>query len=351
LTDVMPASVEVFEIVPVVNGMTLSKVTVRRADLESLEFSTDAAKALRARVEIEDAGPRAVDLDYNPAQYPRFNWSLTPAVRLRLFDLNEPVKANIGVRLSARYEIARGLVASGSVTKKAFGNLDEPPPVIGTALPPVRSDGDVYDALGDPAIETLTLAYFSKLAPEVYGRVTVGYLERMHAGISAEVLWKPVDRRWALGAEVNYTAQRNPDQLFAFDVYDYQVATGHVSGYVDLGRGYLAQVDVGRYLAGDLGATFTLDREFANGWKIGAFATLTDVSAEDFGSGSFDKGIRLNVPISWFSGRATRQEQALTVRPFGRDGGARLDVSERLFETVRDYHRAGIDAQWGRFWK
>jgi len=324
---------------------------VRRSDLEALEFSTDAAALMRDRVRIDDAGRPLAGLEFNPNQYPKFSWSLTPYTRLRLFDLDEPLKADLGLRLSAHYELAPGLILAGSVTKKLTGNLDEPPPDIATKLQPVRSDGDRYDALGDPALERLTLAYYTHLGPDVYGRVTVGYLERMFGGISTEVLWKPVDRRWALGAEVNYTGQRNPDQGLGFDYYDYDVATGYLSAYLDLGKGYTAQVDVGRYLAGDMGATVSLDREFANGWKVGAFATKTDVSAKDFGSGSFDKGIRVDVPLNWFTGQPSRQQKGLTIRPFGRDGGARLDVEGRLFETVRDYHASGIDAQWGRFWK
>ena len=57
LSNVMPASVEVFEIVPVVNGVGASKVTIRRSDLESLEFAADNSTALRDRVAITDAGP------------------------------------------------------------------------------------------------------------------------------------------------------------------------------------------------------------------------------------------------------------------------------------------------------
>ena len=181
--------------------------------------------------------------------------------------------------------------------------------------------------------------------------MTVGYLERMFGGVSAEVLYKPVNQRWSLGAEVNYVAQRDTDGGFGFGDYDYSVATGHVSGYYDFGNGFEAQLDVGRYLAGDVGGTFTLMRHFENGWKIGAFATITNVSAEDFGEGSFDKGIRMEIPLTYFTGQPTRTVRTVVLRPLGRDGGARLAVNDRLRETLRSYDEAGLDAQWGRFWK
>ena len=81
--------------------------------------------------------------------------------------------------------------------------------------------------------------------------------------------------RWA---EVNYTRQRDRNGGFGFP--NYGIATGHVSAYYDFGKGFVGQVDVGRYLARDVGATVPLDREFANGGKVGAFATYTSVGAE-----------------------------------------------------------------------
>jgi len=164
-----------------------------------------------------------------------------------------------------------------------------------------------------------------------------------------ELLWKPNSSPIAVGAELNYVKQRDYDQRFGFR--DYSVVTGHVSGYWQLESGYHAQVDVGRYLAGDVGATFTLDREFKNGWKVGAFFTLTDVSAEDFGEGSFDKGLRFSIPINWISGEPDRDQFATTIRPVIRDGGARVEMAGRLYETVRGTHRAGLRDGWGRFWR
>ena len=118
-----------------------------------------------------------------------------------------------------------------------------------------------------------------------------------------------------------------------------------------MGASYHAQIDLGRYLAGDVGATVSLTREFENGWSVGAFATKTDVSAEDFGEGSFDKGITLQIPFAWFYGKPTRATAGMTIRPIGRDGGAKLVVDDRLYSVLRSYDQRKIDAQWGRIWK
>ena len=128
------------------------------------------------------------------------------------------------------------------------------------------------------------------------------------------------------------------------------MTTGHVSAYVNLPNNFEAQLDLGRYLAGDWGGTLSIERTFDNGWRVGAFATLTDVPFDEFGEGSFDKGITLTVPVNWMTGAVTRDTNVTVLRPIHRDGGARLDVAGRLRETVIDYQREVLtetdDALW-----
>lgn len=346
LSHVMPASVEVFEIVPVVQGMGVSKVTVRRADIEALEHVAGNDAALRARVSFADAGPApAGGSGPDAALYPRLYWRLMPA-----FHITDPLEGDIGLRFSASYEMRPGLVLSGQVFHRLAENFGDLPSST-SELPPVRSDVEEYLLEGDTAVERLTLAWYSHPAENIYTRVTLGYLERMHAGVSGEVLWKRVDSPLALGVELNYSAQRDTDGGFGVSQYDYRVATGHVSAYYDFGNGYLGQIDVGRYLAGDYGATLSFDREFGNGWKVGAFATFTSASFEEYGEGSFSKGFRVSIPLSWVLGQPTRQEVGKVVTPLQRDGGARLDVDGRLYDTIRDYQLDRLDDQWGRVWR
>ena len=241
------------------------------------------------------------------------------------------------------------LVASGTLRYRlTSGDLDTNDRDT-NALPPVRTDAERYVDEGNPGITNLTLAYYGRPGPELFSRVTAGYLESMFGGVSAELLWAPVARNYAVGAEVNYARQREFDQLFGFR--DYDVVTGHVSLYYDFQNGFHGQVDLGRYLAGDWGGTLALDREFENGWRVGAYATLTDVPFDDFGEGSFDKGIRITIPFDWFLGTPTRRQVSNTLASLTRDGGARLNVEGRLYETVRDGGRADLEDGWGRFWR
>ncbi|MBA3911143.1 MAG: YjbH domain-containing protein [Rhodobacter sp.] len=346
LSHVMPASVEVFEIVPVVKGIGASKITIRRRDLERLEFAPNNATLLRERVTITDAGPLPANAVGDSNLYPKFRWGLRPDFRMP-----EPLKGEAGLRLSASYDFRPGLVLSGAVYGRLVGNVDRSGNPSSSVLPHVRTDGGRYSKFGNPGLERLTLAWYARPAPDFYSRITVGYLERMHAGVSGELLWKPVDSKLALGAELNYSKQRDTDGMLGFDEYDYDVVTGHVSAYYDFGNGFLGQLDVGKYLAGDIGATVSIDRVFVNGWRVGAFATVTDVSAEDFGSGGFDKGIRFTIPLNWALGDETTRNFSTTLRPSTGDGGARLNVDGRLYDSIRDYHSDALDPEWGRVWR
>ena len=80
-------------------------------------------------------------------------------------------------------------------------------------------------------------------------------------------------------------------------IRDYEVFTGHLTSYIKLPEEILLQTHLGRYLAKDKGLTVDISRRFKSGFRLGVFATKTDVSREDFGEGSFDKGIFFNIPI------------------------------------------------------
>jgi hypothetical protein len=130
------------------------------------------------------------------------------------------------------------------------------------------------------------------------------------------------------------------------------VVTGHASFYWDTGfQGFEAQVDAGRYLAGDWGGTFTLSRRFPNGWAVGGYFTLTDVTEEDFGEGSFDKGVFVEVPFRWTVPFETRANNSISLTSVSRDGGAQLQASTALWPLIRNLDRDNLQRSWGGFWQ
>jgi hypothetical protein len=350
MARILPPSVEMFDIVLMNNGLAMSKVTLARTDLETVEFTPRASGALLPLTIIDSAEPdAAVNALVTPDLYPQLSWSMGPYLRTSFFDPDKPVRADVGVSAAAVYRFAPGWVVAGEVRHRLAGNIADSARLSNSVLERVRTDAILYARGGDTTLENLYLSRQWKPGKNTYARASVGYFEQMFGGVSSELLWKPATSRLALGIEANYVKQRDYDQLLGFR--DYGVATGHISAYYDIGTGYFAQVDIGRYLAGDVGGTFTIERQFANGWRVGGFFTLTNVSSQDFGEGSFDKGITLTIPTSWFIGRPNKQAVSQTIRPIQRDGGARVFVPGRLYEQVRGGQQTDLIADWGRVWE
>lgn len=346
LTRLASRDIGRFQVVLIEKGMPVTSVMLRRGDLETLEFDVAGAERLRTGTVITDQTSR---LAFSRQDYPISRVRIEPYIKPDLFDPDSPVRADAGLALIARHEPLPGLVFSGVVRQRMIGNINGNRRPGNSVLPPVRTNALEYSQASDTSLGELTAALYFRPGSDLFGRVTVGYLETMFGGVSTELLWKPQTSRLALGAEVNYAVQRDYDEMFGFQ--DYDIVTGHVSAYYEFGRDYTAQVDLGRYLAGDTGATFTLAREFDNGFKIGAYATKTNVSAADFGEGSFDKGIVISIPLEWATGKPTKSRLTTRINSINRDGGARLGVSGRLYNTVREVQATELDASWGRFWK
>ncbi|MEL6641618.1 MAG: YjbH domain-containing protein, partial [Pseudomonadota bacterium] len=336
----LPPHIQHFKIVFQESGLPLSSVTTRRSDLTNYQNDYDGAWRTLARAQIEGAGV--------PGQAPaRFEYSISPYTALSLFDPQSPIRADVGPQLDISYRAAPGLTFAGRFRYPLAGNLGDSERESDSVLPRVRSEGFLYARESEFEVNRLTTEYLWRPSDETFARVTGGYLENMFGGVSAEVLWRPIESRFAWGAEVNYARQRDFDMLFGFQ--DYDVVTGHASAYVDLGNSYNARIDAGRYLAGDWGATVAVDREFNNGVRVGGFFTLTDVPFDDFGEGSFDKGIEIEFPLSYFTGKPSQLALSETLRPIQRDGGARLQVDNRLYQLTRDYGGPELSDGWGRY--
>lgn len=347
LSRTLPASVETISLAAVSEGVAGGRVTFTRSDLERLEHAS--GDEMLAAVQFTDSVDVPAGLEVAPARYPRFSWSVSPDVVSSFFDPQQPVRSDLMLRFSGDYRPAPGWLLSGVVDYRLTGTLDEVIRPSDSVLQRVRSDVAQYMAEGETAITRLQFAHYGRPGENLYSRITAGILERQYAGISGELLWKPVDSRLAFGVELNAVRQRAFDGGFGFR--DYQTITGFASAYYEFGDGYVAQIHAGRYLAQDVGATFVLDRTFENGWSVGAFASFTNVSAEDFGEGSFDKGIVLTIPLTWITGRPSTTVSQTVLRPLTRDGGQRVEVHGRLYGSVAGKHQGAVADSWGMFWR
>ncbi|WP_321836293.1 YjbH domain-containing protein [Pseudomonas kulmbachensis] len=221
-----------------------------------------------------------------------------------------------------QYRFTPNTWASGGVSVNLFNNFDKFKYDSASNLPRVRTDLRQYITTSDVTMPALQLNQARKLDQDLYGMVYGGYLEPMYAGVGGELLYRPMGERWSVGADLNYVRQRDFDQ--GFGLRDYRTVTGHITSYTKLPFDLDAAVSVGRYLARDWGTTIDISRKFTNGVKFGGWVTRTTASAEEYGEGSFDKGIYISIPFDEIMSVSTMSRANIAWAPLTRDGGAML---------------------------
>ena len=221
-----------------------------------------------------------------------------------------------------QYRFTPNTWASGGVSANLFNNYDKFKYDSASNLPRVRTDVRQYVTTSDVTMPALQLNQARQLNQDVFGMVYGGYLEPMYAGVGGELLYRPMGERWSIGADLNYVRQRDFDQ--GFGLRDYKTVTGHITSYTKLPFDLDAAVSVGRYLARDWGTTIDISREFTNGVKFGGWVTRTTASKEEYGEGSFDKGIYISIPFDEMMSVSTMSRANIAWAPLTRDGGAML---------------------------
>ena len=228
----------------------------------------------------------------------------------------------ISAYAEGQYRFTPSTWASGGISANLLNNYDKFKYDAPSNLPRVRTDVRQYVTTSDVTMPALQLNQAKRLNQDLYGMLYGGYLEPMYAGVGGELLYRPMGERWSIGADLNYVRQRDFDQ--GFGLRDYKTLTGHVTTYTKLPFDLDAAVSVGRYLARDWGTTIDISREFTNGVKFGGWVTRTTASKEEYGEGSFDKGIYISIPFDEMMSVSTMSRANIAWAPLTRDGGAML---------------------------
>ncbi|MCE8031636.1 YjbH domain-containing protein [Halomonas sp. MCCC 1A11057] len=322
-------------------GMALRESVHQRDDLVAAIDSSEHAVAYRHGIYSHALlEPEQGELLYEST--PRgFSYSLEPQLEQN-FGGPDGYLYRLSANFDSEYRFNANGWLSATLSYTVDDNLDKYRYVGPSDLPRVRTHIGDYLAETDIGISNLQYTHTGHLGGDWYAMGYGGLLETMFAGVGGELLYRPFNGDVAVGLDVNWVKQRDFDQRF--DMRDYSTWTGHLTGYwqTDI-EDMLAKVSVGRYLAGDLGMTFDVSREFDSGVRLGGWATFTDAGS-DFGEGSFDKGIYLSLPLDAFFVRSTRQRAQLAWRPLTRDGGAQLARRQALYDLTEE-------RSMGRYWE
>lgn len=224
-------------------------------------------------------------------------------------------------------------------------NLDKIRP---RALLPVRSDVDRFAGRTlalDTAYSTLTHSF----RPELHMSLMGGYLEEMYAGAGGEVLYRPHDAHWAIGAESFFALKRDPASTLNLGLNGDHLLTGHINAWYDLPFWDLTmKAKFGRYLAEDTGGTLSVQKLFHNGAKLEGYITVTNQNDFDLfgGTTNADHGIRLSLPLGGFKHIPQNTRADFIAAPFGRDIGQSLHNPAPLYDLTENFSTRQMAEYW-----
>ncbi|RWR03119.1 membrane protein [[Pantoea] beijingensis] len=266
------------------------------------------------------------------------NYSLSPVLNQSVGGPESFYMYQLGVMANADYWLTNHLVVAGGLFGNVANNYDkfnfDGAPADST-LPRVRTHVRDY-VKNDFYVNNLQANYLQYFGNGFYGQVYGGYLETMYGGVGGEVIYRPVDSQWAFGVDANYVKQRDWDNMMKFT--DYKAATGNLTAYYrpSFMNGVLVKMSVGQYLAKDKGGTVDVSKQFDSGVIVGAYATRTNVSAEEFGEGDFTKGFYISIPMDLLTVTPTRGRAQVNWTPLTRDGGQMLGRKYQLYDMTSE---------------
>tara|TARA_B100000941_G_C28502926_1_gene555451 strand:+ start:332 stop:2227 length:1896 start_codon:yes stop_codon:yes gene_type:complete len=232
----------------------------------------------------------------------------------------------IGILLGGGIKFSKSSYLDGSISLSIFENLNQLTLKAYSKMPKVRSD--IREYLKEKyALKSLSYTHiFNPLYDKnflFFGGVKAGLLEEMFGGFGGELLFRDIRRPWYFTANYYWVKQRQFNQRLSFR--NYETFTGHLNFIWETPlQGVKMIISGGRYLAKDSGVTLNLSKTFKSGFTVGFFATKTDVSTEEFGEGSFDKGIYFSIPLDIVSKNSSKNNARFVWKNLTKDGGAML---------------------------
>ena len=285
---------------------------------------------LKARTEYDDSFERNAKLIYQRQAKNKFNTNTRLSFRPFLASREEFFKGALMIENISEYSFLDNFSFSSDVKYSLVDNFDDlqyPP----AETYPAQVRSDVKDYLKNfnegIFIGRAQFDYFLSPKKNHHIMLTAGILEEMFNGAGFEYLYFNQNLDYAIGFEIFDVKKR--DYRMRFKTLDYRNVTGHFNFYYRNHKyvPFDAKISFGEYLAGDEGLTLDLSRSFPNGTKFGFFASFTDVTSDQFGEGSFDKGIYFNIPV--FGNLIN-----YTWRPLTKDPGAKLNRKNTLHDLL-----------------
>ncbi len=334
-------------LVRTMNGdIETARVKIPKEEFENADSYQGSSSELYLKSEIDSLShkPLYKTGDFRPTvDFPEFRWSMSPGLKHQIGGPEGFYLGSLYWRTDTSLKFARNLTLYTSIGLNLYDTFDFANPSY-SEIPHVRSDIQEYLEEGKNNITRMQLEYMYSPIRDVFLRADFGLLEEMFGGFGGQVLYRPIDKKYALGMSLHRVRQRDYDQRFSFR--DYETSTGHLELYAELPFDIYLQAHAGKYLAGDKGVTLDFSRRYNSGFVVGIFATKTNLSSIEFGEGSFDKGFYFSIPTKLFYPDFRSGVIAFGLHPLTKDGGAFLTQKNSLFALFGETNKDSIIRDW-----
>ena len=331
-------------------GMETNKISYLTKDVSKLD-SNVPVELIEKRTAIKSGNKNDfLKNQYRPnVVFPAIFQSISPNVVPHVGNPEKFLFRGLVLQYESEVQFSRNLTLTSNLKFNLTDNFRDTLTGPGSPfLPHVRTDLMKYLKNSNNYVSRMQLDYFWSPKKEVYAKLSTGIFEMMYGGYGGEVLYKPFDSNFMIGFEAYRVRKRAFDQ--GFDFLDYETTLGHINlNYFFEKSGIIANLSIGKYLAKDEGYTLDLSRITKSGFRTGVFFTRTNVSAREFGEGSFDKGFYFKIPFNLFSRTYTQQSFDFKLRPLTRDGGAKLENDKRLIDLINNASIVEINRGWNAF--
>lgn len=346
LNEVMPDKIKSFEITSVNASMGMHKVTIDRQSFTKYQ-PYNFYKLASKDIEIESAKYTKESYEFQPeTKYPIHFWKITPDIKSQIGGPDGFYFGDIRLIFKSELLITKQLTLLSTASISVYDNFDDLKLLSDSTLPHVRTDIVEYLKEGrELSIDLFQLNYFSNPKNDLYLKLAAGICESMFGCAGGEVLYRPFHKNYAIGVEAWRAKQREYKQRFGFRKYE--TSTGLISLYLNQPKYQVTtMLQGGKFLAGDSGLRLDISRRFKSGMSVGVFAARTDISKEEFGEGSFDKGFYFWIPLESFFSNYQTGHTGFGMSPVTRDGAAKLNVSHPLYAVTESSSANTLNRDW-----
>ncbi len=334
----------------ITRGSQINYISYRTKDLDLKDRYPDVL--IKKNSKIKNSEPNDyVNHEFKPRViFPNIAFNLSPDFRTHIGSPEQFLYSGFGIKFTTEIQLNRRVVLYSNIGKSFYDNFGEKVSDPSSALEHVRTDIVDYlqQSTDDIYISNLEIERIWSPRKNLYLKSTVGILESMYGGIATEMVYKPFNQNFLLGLELNSIKKRDFNQQFSFS--EYETDTYHTNiAYYHPATNIRAKWSYGTYLAGDKGYTLDLSRRMPSGWTAGFFFSRTNVSEEEFGEGSFDKGFYINIPTNIFSKNESKNINGLALRTMTRDGGQKLQLRNRLIDSFYGSTKKEINENWNSY--